>query len=122
MTSQTGKWREEQVLIICPGSQTTMAQVGCGELKPPAWRVPTRMFRDEESDDWRPHHIYKRRKGGRQANGTADGVNGDDEDDFEWAEDPDSSEGAVFPIQGEQSCLPISPSGLRHERWGSLTT
>ncbi|KAK5998467.1 Actin-like ARP9-like protein [Cladobotryum mycophilum] len=43
MASATGKWREEQILIICPGSRTTMAQLGDG-------------------DDWRPYHTFKRTK------------------------------------------------------------
>jgi len=96
MSSQTGKWREEQVLIICPGSQTTLAQLGCNELTPPAHRFPTRMFKDEETGDWRPFHTYKRRKEG--AAGGAGGV--PEEDEWEWVEDVDWVEGAVYPIQG----------------------
>ena len=110
MSGQTGKWREEQILIICPGSQTTMAQLGCNELTPPARRFPTRMFKDDESDEWHPHHTYKRRKA--TANGTAaaaagdgGGGGGDDNDEWEYVEDVDSTEGAVYPIQGEFSPL-----------------
>jgi actin-related protein 9 len=88
MSSQTGKWREEQVLVICPGSQTTLAQLGCNELTPPAHRFPTRMFRAPDSDGWRPYHTYKRRKEGGA------------EDEWEYVEDVDSVEGAVYPIQG----------------------
>ncbi|KAL1843310.1 hypothetical protein VTJ49DRAFT_2127 [Mycothermus thermophilus] len=87
MSSQTGKWREEQVLVICPGSQTTLAQLGCNELTPPAHRFPTRMFRDPDSDAWRPYHTYKRRKEGGA------------EDEWEYVEDVDSVEGAVYPLQ-----------------------
>ncbi|KAK5658238.1 hypothetical protein OQA88_2213 [Cercophora sp. LCS_1] len=90
MSGQTGKWREEQVLIICPGSQTTLAQLGCSELTPASRRFATRMFKDEDSDDWRPYHTYKRKA-------SADGANGDE---WEWVEDVDSVEGAVYPIQG----------------------
>jgi actin-related protein 9 len=92
MSSQTGKWREEQVLIICPGSQTTLAQVGCNELTPPARRFPTRMFKDQESDVWRPYYTYKRKKEGAGS--------GDGDDEWEYVEDTDSAEGAVYPIQG----------------------
>lgn len=91
MSSQTGKWREEQVLVICPGSQTTLAQLGCNELTPPAHRFPTRMFRAEESDEWRPHHTYKRKK---------ENAGSDGQDEWEYVEDTDSVEGAVYPIQG----------------------
>ncbi|OBS21970.1 hypothetical protein FPOA_08307 [Fusarium poae] len=85
MSSTAGKWREEQVLIICPGSQTTMAQLGCSELTPPARRMPTRMFK--EGDQWAPYHKTKR----------TTIVNGVEED--EWLEDVDEDEGAVYPIQ-----------------------
>ncbi|KAK4134716.1 hypothetical protein BT67DRAFT_302857 [Trichocladium antarcticum] len=91
MSTQTGKWREEQVLIICPGSQTTLAQVGCNDLTPPAYRFPTRMFKDQDSDDWRPHHTFKRKKEIAGASG---------EDEWEFVEDMDSDAGAVYPLQG----------------------
>ena len=140
MSSQTGKWREEQVLVVCPGSQTTLAQLGCNELTPPIHRFPTRMFRDvEESSEesgprsgsgsgsgsgaggWRAYHTYKRKKkvGGVGAaaaaaaaaaggNGNAGvggnaGVNGGEGangEEWEYVEDMDSAEGAVYPIQG----------------------
>ncbi|KAL2148554.1 hypothetical protein VTH82DRAFT_2108 [Thermothelomyces myriococcoides] len=106
MSSQTGKWREEQVLIICPGSQTTLAQLGCNELTPPAHRFPTRMFRDPDSDHWRPYHTYKRRKGGdgaakkeEEGDKAAEAPAGGEEEEWEYVEDVDSVEGAVYPIQ-----------------------
>lgn len=103
MSAQTGKWREEQILVVCPGSRTTMAQLGCGELTPPANRYPTRMFKDDESENWRPYYTFKRRREGAATNGT--GANGEaggakDEDEWEYVEDQDSDEGAVYPIQG----------------------
>ncbi|KAK0636842.1 hypothetical protein B0T17DRAFT_486052 [Bombardia bombarda] len=106
MSSQTGKWREESILIICPGSQSTMAQLGCADLTPPARRFPTRMFKDEDSDDWRPYYTTKRRKttlASAPAAPAAPAVNGgakkDEDDQWEYFEDPDSDEGAVYPIQ-----------------------
>ena len=132
MASQQAKWREDQILIICPGSQTTMAQLGCHELTPPAYRIPTRMFRDPSGPGWRPYHTYRRKK--NATNGTASaaaatatatatvsattetaadaaGSNGGDAPDakpasgqdaeYEDVEDPDSVEGAVYPLQGE---------------------
>ncbi|KAH6895453.1 hypothetical protein B0T10DRAFT_557668 [Thelonectria olida] len=83
--STTGKWREEQVLIVCPGSRITMAQLGCNELTLPARRMPTRMFKDE--DQWAPYYKTKRTRI----------VNGQEEE--EWVEDVDEDEGAVYPIQ-----------------------
>ena len=91
-----------------------MAQLGCGELTPPANRYPTRMFKDEDSEGWRPYFTFKRRReaGATAAvittNGAAGGGGGGDpavagakdEDEWEWVEDQDSDEGAVWPIQG----------------------
>ena len=94
MSAQLGKWKEEQILVICPGSQTTMAQLGCGELTPPALRIPTRMFQDEETGEWRASHVEKRRRA------TANGDATKSDDEWEYIEDPDSTEGATYPIQG----------------------
>ncbi len=95
MSAQTGKWREDQILIICPGSHITMAQLGCGELTPPTFRFPTRMFKDEDADEWRPYYTYKRPKA---TNGAGNGAS---EDEWEYVEDQDSGEGAIYPIEGE---------------------
>lgn len=101
-TMSTGtKWREEQILIICPGSRTTMAQLGCSELTPPTHRFPTRMFKDGE--EWRPYHTFLRKK-------VVDGIEKE-----EWVEDVDEDEGAVWPIQGE-GVLGFSNTGVKH--WG----
>ncbi|UNI21769.1 Feruloyl esterase [Purpureocillium takamizusanense] len=86
MATSAAKWREEQILVVCPGSRTTMAQLGCSELTPPTHRFPTRMFPD--GDEWRPYHTYKRTR-------VTGGVETED-----WVEDVDSDEGAVFPIEG----------------------
>ncbi|ODA76327.1 hypothetical protein RJ55_08172 [Drechmeria coniospora] len=88
MSSSAAKWREEQVLIICPGSRMTMAQLGCSELTPPTNRFPTRMFKDGDGREWRPYHTFKRTR-------VVAGVELE-----EWVEDVDSDEGAVFPIEG----------------------
>jgi actin-related protein 9 len=101
MSSQTGKWREEQVLVICPGSRTTMAQLGCTELTPPAHRFPTRMFKDEDSDELRPYHTFKRKKASAaNVNAMVGDSKADEEDDWEYVEDPDSTEGAIYPLEG----------------------
>lgn len=122
MSAQTGKWKEEQILVICPGSQTTMAQLGCGELTPPALRIPTRMFQDEETGEWRANHVEKRRKkrataggdvNGNGATAAGGGAGGDDE--WEYIEDPDSTEGATYPIQGAHYLSLNSPACLLPE-------
>ncbi|KAI2471244.1 hypothetical protein F4781DRAFT_387813 [Annulohypoxylon bovei var. microspora] len=96
MASQQGKWREDQVLIICPGSLTTMAQLGCSELTPPAHRIPTRMFKDPETKEYTPYRIYKRKKASASGN-VKDEKN---DDNWEYVEDRDSVEGAIYPLQG----------------------
>ncbi|TEA20864.1 SWI/SNF and RSC complexes subunit arp9 [Colletotrichum sidae] len=98
MSTQTGKFREDQCLIICPGSQTTLAQLGCSEMTPPVHRLPTRMFKDDETHEWRPFHTFKRKKAGVNGVLAVDGPRTDDE--YEWVEDTDSDEGAVYPLQG----------------------
>ncbi|OTA96908.1 hypothetical protein M434DRAFT_66522 [Hypoxylon sp. CO27-5] len=118
MASQQGKWREDQVLIICPGSLTTMAQLGCSELTPPAHRIPTRMFKDEETNEYTPYHIYKRKKAG--ASGGADGEK--KEGEWEYVEDRDSVEGAIYPLQGGRIVnMPAFLAFLDHVH-GLLTT
>ncbi|KAI0021529.1 hypothetical protein F4780DRAFT_737747 [Xylariomycetidae sp. FL0641] len=93
MSNQQGKWREEQILVICPGSQTTMAGLGVGELVTPPHRIPTRMFKDAGTNQYRPFHTYKRKKADVPDDAS-------DADKYEWVEDRDSSEGAVYPIVG----------------------
>lgn len=100
MASSSAKWREEQILIVCPGSRTTMAQLGCSELTPPAQRIPTRMFKD--GNEWRPYYTFKRTR-------TVDGV-----EEVEWVEDVDEDKGAVWPIQSKQM-------GHAVEAWGFFT-
>jgi actin-related protein 9 len=99
MSSSQAKWREEQILIICPGSRTTMAQLGCTELTPPVHRIPTRMFKD--GDEWRPYYTFKRTK-------VDNGV-----EQEEWVEDVDEDKGATYPIQG----MPRDSGEETHGTW-----
>lgn len=97
MSTSAGKWREEQILIICPGSSTTMAQLGCSELTPPTHRIPTRMFKD--GNEWRPYYTFKRTK-------VVGGV-----EQEEWVEDVDEDKDAVYPIEGMFSCWTLGAIG-----------
>lgn len=74
--------------------------MGCNELTPPIHRLPTRMFRDPEDGGWRPYHTFKRRKGRAGNDKENENIKGD-EDVWEWVEDQDSEEGAVYPMQCE---------------------
>lgn len=95
MSGAGGKWKEEQILVICPGSRTTMAQLGCSELTPPTHRIPTRMFRD--GDEWRPYYTFRRTK-------VVGGI-----EQEEWVEDVDEDKGAVYPLQGMLLLQLMSP-------------
>ncbi|XXG94717.1 NADPH:quinone reductase [Hypoxylon texense] len=70
-----------------------MAQLGCNELTLPTHRIPTRMFKDKETDEYHPYHTYKRKKPNAPGDGKGD-------DQWEFVEDRDSVEGAVYPLQG----------------------
>ncbi|KAJ2898918.1 SWI/SNF and RSC complexes subunit arp9 [Zalerion maritima] len=105
MSGAGGKFREDQVLVICPGSQTTIAQMGVAELSPPQHKFPTRMFHDPETPgDFLPFHTFKRKKQPipeALANASNSGSNpAAAEEEYEWVEDSDSVEGAVYPIVG----------------------
>lgn len=122
-------FKDEHVLIIAPGSQTTLAQLGLPESFTPArLRVPTRMFPAEKKGEWEATRIRERKvtkvstkaeANGHvdgdvtmgEANGTVDGQGAaeDQEDDVKVEEDPTSEEGAVYPLQDgrivEWSCF-----------------
>ncbi|KAI0192901.1 hypothetical protein EV127DRAFT_336237 [Xylaria flabelliformis] len=120
MSGQQGKWREDQVLIICPGSQTTMAQLGCSELTPPAHRIPTRMFKDEGGDGYLPYYTFKRKKVGTAA---PVGGGANEDDGWEYVEDRDSVEGAIYPIQGGRIVnMPAFLAFLEHVHGLLVTT
>ncbi|KAK8059671.1 hypothetical protein PG996_009601 [Apiospora saccharicola] len=115
MSGQQGKWKEEQILVICPGSQTTLAQLGCNELTLPSHRLPTRMFKDPDNDDYLPYHTYKRKKATAAVNGGGDAAKPEDDDEYEYVEDRDSSEGAIYPIQrGRIANMPAFLAFLDH--------
>lgn len=95
--------------MIAPGSQTTLAQVGLPESYTPArLRLPTRMFPAEKEGEWEPFKVREKRGGKpRESNGTADvtmvEADGQDpsltDDETLYEEDPNSDEGAIYPLQ-----------------------
>ncbi|KAL8709642.1 MAG: hypothetical protein Q9225_007420 [Loekoesia sp. 1 TL-2023] len=120
-------FKDEHVLIIAPGSQTTLAQLGLPESFTPAQlRTSTRMFPAEKKGEWEPLKVRERKVTKRRNDvapeptdgdttmGDTDGVannaeNGIEEEDTYFEEDPTTEEGAVYPIrQGrivDWSCL-----------------
>ncbi|WEW59473.1 Actin-like protein arp9 (SWI/SNF complex component arp9) [Emydomyces testavorans] len=54
-------FKDEHILIIAPGSQTTLAQLGLPESFTPAkFRFPTRMFPAEKKGEWEPLKIRQK--------------------------------------------------------------
>ncbi|KAF2271815.1 uncharacterized protein EI97DRAFT_453457 [Westerdykella ornata] len=98
-------FKDEQIIIIAPGSETTLAQLGLPESFTPArLRVRSRMFPAEKQGEWEPYKVRRKQatpgetseKPADATNG-AETVNGDDE--VEYEEDRVTEEGAVWPIK-----------------------
>ncbi|TIA15671.1 actin-like ATPase domain-containing protein [Aureobasidium pullulans] len=82
-------FKDEQILIIAPGSRTTLAQLGLPEsLTPARLRIRSCMFPAEKPGEFEPNKV--RRK-------DAPPADGDSEPEYE--EDVLSEQGAVWPIQ-----------------------
>ncbi|KAK4696049.1 actin-related protein 9, partial [Lecanoromycetidae sp. Uapishka_2] len=106
-------FKDEHVLIISPGSQTTLAQLGLPESFAPARvRIPTRMFPAEKKGEWEPMKVRERKvTKSSTSNGASGYGNGDvtmddgqagaegHEEEVLFEEDPSSEEGAVYPLQ-----------------------
>ncbi|GAB7352549.1 hypothetical protein MBLNU459_g2937t2 [Dothideomycetes sp. NU459] len=100
-------FKDEQILIIAPGSQTTLAQLGLPEsLTPARLHVRSCMFSAEKDGEFEPNKVRRKDKSGTnghaaQENSTADtsqqAANG--EEDPVYEEDIVSEEGAVWPIR-----------------------
>jgi len=98
-------YREADILIIAPGSQTTLAQLGLPEsYTPPSHRFPTRMFLAPDGKSYEPYKIRSRKKealsnGQIVENGDAQPKAEGDEDE-ELIELPEDDEGATYPLRG----------------------
>ncbi|PGH17480.1 hypothetical protein AJ79_01080 [Helicocarpus griseus UAMH5409] len=54
-------YRDDQIMIIAPGSQTTLAQLGLPESFTPAkFRFPTRMFPAEKKGEYEPYKVREK--------------------------------------------------------------
>ncbi|KAA8650308.1 hypothetical protein EYZ11_001361 [Aspergillus tanneri] len=63
-------FKDEHILIIAPGSQVTLAQLGLPESFTPArFRFPTRMFPAEKKGEFEPYKIRERRQEVKVSNG-----------------------------------------------------
>ncbi|KAI9777671.1 MAG: Actin-like protein arp9 (SWI/SNF complex component arp9) [Candelina submexicana] len=117
-------FKDEHLLIIAPGSQTTLAQLGLPESFTPArLHIPSRMFPAVKKGEWEPYRVHEKKAEKKpQSNGvnglskqsTVDADMGDattdgtalrdskatkPEDEPSYEEDPLSDEGAMYPLQ-----------------------
>jgi actin-related protein 9 len=99
-------FRDEHILIIAPGSQTTLAQLGLPEsFTPASHRFPTRMFPAPDGKTYEPYKIRSRKKevvinGADIEMGGTGEPKTEEEDDEELIELPDDDEGAIYPLRG----------------------
>ncbi|KAJ5551629.1 hypothetical protein N7461_006327 [Penicillium sp. DV-2018c] len=64
-------FKDEHVLLIAPGSQMTLAQLGLPETFTPArFRFPTRMFPAEKKGEYEPYRVREKRREVKVSNGT----------------------------------------------------
>lgn len=100
-------FRDDAILLIAPGSQTTLAQLGLPEsFTPAALRLPTRMFLAPDEKTFEPYKVKSRKKVVIN-DGDVDMAGSDsktDEDD-ELIELPDDDEGAIYPLKGTSLTL-----------------
>ncbi|KAF1365464.1 actin-like ATPase domain-containing protein [Lizonia empirigonia] len=100
-------FKDDQIIVIAPGSETTLAQLGLPESFTPARvRIRSRMFPAEKEGEFEPYKIRRRQdkpvEKATEQNGEAHGeakpaTEGDDK--IVWEEDRISEQGAIWPIQ-----------------------
>ncbi|KHJ30824.1 putative chromatin remodeling complex subunit [Erysiphe necator] len=107
-------FKDEHILIIVPGSQTTLAQLGLPEsFTAPSHRFPTRMFRAPDGKSWEPYRIRERPK--ENTNGDVAMSDTIEEHETELVEFPDLDEDAVWPLkEGRIENLPAFLALLQH--------
>lgn len=99
-------FKDENIFIIAPGSQTTLAQLGLPEsFTPASHRFPTRMFQAPDGKTFEPYKIISRKKEKVEGTdtamgGTTDGELQEVEEEEELVEYPEDDEGAIWPLKG----------------------
>ncbi|RAH58813.1 chromatin remodeling complex subunit [Aspergillus piperis CBS 112811] len=97
-------FRDEHILIIAPGSQVTLAQLGLPESFTPArFRFPTRMFPAEKKGEYEPYKIRERRQEVPVSNG-----NGTDapKEDVEMKDAESAQQDGAVKTENESSEQP----------------
>ncbi|KAJ5131126.1 uncharacterized protein N7515_007165 [Penicillium bovifimosum] len=98
-------FKDEHVLLIAPGSQMTLAQLGLPETFTPArFRFPTRMFPAEKKGEYEPYRVREKRREVKVSNGTEAPKPDVEMKDAEPAavEGAPAAEGPVKPEDGTQ--------------------
>ncbi|KAF2153649.1 actin-like ATPase domain-containing protein [Myriangium duriaei CBS 260.36] len=101
-------FKDDQLLIIAPGSQTTLAQLGLPEsLTPARYRFRSCMFPAEKQGEFEPNKVRRKVKSSAiGSNAEGEGVvptqGTGQEDEEEYEEDFVSEDGAVWPIKSGQ--------------------
>jgi actin-related protein 9 len=96
-------FKDEHILIVAPGSQTTLAQLGLPESFTQAQRrFPTRMFPAPDGKTYEPYKIRPKKKDATaKADTEMGGVSEEKtEEEEELEEVPEDDEGAVWPLKG----------------------
>ncbi|KAI9703514.1 MAG: Actin-like protein arp9 (SWI/SNF complex component arp9) [Bogoriella megaspora] len=117
-------FKDDQIIVIAPGSKVTLAQLGLPESFTPARvRVHSRMFAAEEEGQWEPYKIRVKGRQQNQATGSGTEADGEDvavEESLILEEDVLSEDGAVWPLKGgrivDWSCF----YGLMNHVYNSL--
>ncbi|ESZ90152.1 putative SWI/SNF and RSC complexes subunit arp9 [Sclerotinia borealis F-4128] len=113
-------FKDEHILIIAPGSQTTLAQLGLPEsFTPPQRRFPTRMFLAPDKKTYEPYRIRPKKKDAPATANVDTEMGGIKEDKADGEEDleevPEDDGGAIWPLkEGRIENLPAFCAFLHH--------
>lgn len=95
-------FKDENILIIAPGSQTTLAQLGLPEsFTPASHRFATRMFAAPDGKSFEPYKIRSRKKIAANNGGDTDMAGTEQEEEEELVEVPEDDEDAIYPLKGQ---------------------
>ncbi|KAK3715897.1 Actin-like protein arp9 [Vermiconidia calcicola] len=99
-------FRDDQIFIIAPGSQTTLAQLGLPESFTPArYRMRSRMFPAEKEGEYEAVKIRRKQRAEpsaqpqHQDGAISNGGVHEQGQEPEWEEDRVSEEGAIWPVR-----------------------
>ncbi|KAH9211418.1 hypothetical protein DL95DRAFT_341754 [Leptodontidium sp. 2 PMI_412] len=109
-------FKDDHILIIAPGSQTTLAQLGLPEsFTPASHRFRTRVFLAPDGKSYEAHKIRSRKKESVMNGDVEMGGAGEGEEEEELVELPEDEEGAIWPLkEGRIDDMPAFFAFLEH--------